>query len=72
MPTRKALGLVDQTVVDGVERQFEAVGDSEFIEDVVEMVFYGLLGDEKSFADFFCERGLGGEPDIFPKGKQKV
>jgi hypothetical protein len=38
-------------MVDGVEREFETVGNSEFVEDVVEVVD-GLLGDEKFLADF--------------------
>jgi hypothetical protein len=51
--------------MDGVERQFEAVGDAEFVEDVVEMVFYGLFGDEEFFADFLITEALGYELDDF-------
>ena len=56
-----SLGLVDEAVVDGVEGELEAVGDAEFVEDVVEMVFYGLLADEEFFADFFVAKALGDE-----------
>jgi hypothetical protein len=61
----KKLGLVNQTMVDGVEREFEAVGDAEFVEDVVEMVFYGLFGDEKFFANFLVAETLGDELNDF-------
>jgi hypothetical protein len=61
----KESGLIDETVVDGVERQFEAVGDAEFVEDVVQMVFNGLLGDEQLFADFLVAEALGYELDDF-------
>ena len=37
------LRLVDQAVVDGVEGQLEAVGDAEFVEDVMQMVLDSLL-----------------------------
>jgi len=59
------LRLVDQPVVNGVQRQFEAVGDTEFVEDVVEMVFDGLLGDEKFFADFLVAEALRDELNNF-------
>src|ERR1700722_19959077 len=48
-------------MVDGVEREFEAVGNAEFIEDVVQMVFYGLLADEELFADFLVAEALSDE-----------
>jgi hypothetical protein len=47
--------------MDGVEREFEAVGNAEFIEDVVQMVFYGLLADEELFADFLVAETLSDE-----------
>jgi hypothetical protein len=59
------LRLVDQTVVDGVERQFEAIGDAELVEDIVEMVFNGLLADEELFADFLVAETLSDELDDF-------
>src|SRR6266481_7426764 len=58
---REKLRLVDQSVVDGVQREFEAVGDAELVENVVEMILDGLLGDEKFFADFFVAESLGDE-----------
>jgi hypothetical protein len=63
--TRDALRLVDQSVMYRIQRKFEAVGDTEFVEDVVEMVLDGLLGDEKFFADFFVAETLGDELDDF-------
>src|SRR5215468_531026 len=56
-------GLVDQAVVDGVEREFEAVRDTELVEDVVEVIFYGLLGDEELLADFLVPEALGDKLD---------
>jgi hypothetical protein len=39
-------------VVDRIQGQFKAAEDAELVEDVVEMVLDGLLGDEKFFANF--------------------
>jgi hypothetical protein len=52
-------------MVDRIEREFEAVGDAEFVEDVVQVVLDSLLGDEKFFADFFVAEALGDELDDF-------
>jgi hypothetical protein len=45
-------------VVDRIQGQFKAAEDAELVEDVVEMVLDGLLGDEKFFANFLvaCSR----------------
>ena len=59
------LRLINQSVVNRVQREFEAVGDAELVEDVVQVVFDGLLGDEKFFADFFVAEALGDELDDF-------
>ena len=56
-----ALSSQVEIVVDRVQGQFQAVRDAEFVEDVVEMVFYGLLADEEFFADFFVAKALGDE-----------
>src|SRR6267142_2573083 len=58
---REKLRLVDQSMVDGVQREFEAVGDAELVENIVEMVLDGLFGDEKFFADFLVAESLGDE-----------
>ena len=47
--------------MDGVEREFEAIGNAELIEDVVQMVFHRLLADEELFADFLIAETLGDE-----------
>jgi hypothetical protein len=52
------LRLVYESVVDSVQREFEAVGDAELVEDVVEMILDGLLGDEEFFADFLVAESL--------------
>ena len=59
------LGLVYESVVNGVQGQFEAVGDAELVENVVQMIFYGLLGDEKLFADFLVAETLRDELNNF-------
>jgi hypothetical protein len=59
--TGKHLRLVDQTVVDGVQRQLEAVGHAELVKDIVQMVLDRLLGDEKLFADFLVAKALRDE-----------
>src|SRR5215469_974957 len=52
-------------MVNGVEREFEAVGHAEFVEDVVEMIFDGLFGDEKLFPDFLVAEALSDELNDF-------
>src|SRR5713226_8595789 len=61
----KKLRLVDQPVVNGVQREFEAVRDAELVENIVKMVLDGLLGNEKFFADFLVAETLGHELNNF-------
>jgi hypothetical protein len=56
---RRSSGLIDEAVMNGVERQFEAIRDAELIENIVQVIFYGLLRNEKFFADFFVAESLG-------------
>ena len=51
-------------MVDCIEREFEAVGDAEFVKNVVEMILHGLLADEESYADFLVSKALGDELTI--------
>ena len=44
--------------MDSVESEFEAVGNPEFIEDIVQVIFHGLFADEKLFADFAVAEAL--------------
>src|SRR5258708_28215925 len=44
-----------------IQRQLEAVGDAEFVEDVVQMVLDGLFGDKELFADFLVAETLRSE-----------
>src|SRR5579884_3199364 len=53
------LRVVDQPMVDGVESEFEAVGDAELVKNVVKVVLHGLLGDEQFFADLLVAEALG-------------
>src|SRR5882724_8537577 len=55
------LRLVDQSMVDRIQCEFEAVGDAELVENIMEMVLDGLLGDEKFFADFLVAESLRDE-----------
>jgi hypothetical protein len=57
----KKLGLVDQTVMDSVEGEFEAVGDTEFIENIMQVVLHRLFADKKLFPDFAVAESLGYE-----------
>jgi hypothetical protein len=59
------LGLVDEAVVDGVESEFEAIGNAKLVEDIVQVIFYGLLADEKLFADFLVAEALSDELNDF-------
>ncbi len=47
--------------MDGVEREFKAIGNAKLIEDVVQVVFDGLLADEKLLADFLVAETLSDE-----------
>lgn len=40
------LRLVYEPVMYRVQRQFEAVGNPELVKNIVQMIFYRLLGDE--------------------------
>jgi len=57
--------LVDQAVVNRVQRQFEAVGDTELVKDIVQVIFDGLFGDKKLFANFLVAETLGDELNDF-------
>src|SRR5579871_2769300 len=62
---KKILGLFDQAVMDRVKRKFEAIGNTELIENIVEVVFHRLFADEKFFADFAVAEALGHKLDDF-------
>jgi hypothetical protein len=47
--------------MDCIERQFEAIGDAEFIENVVHVILYSLFADEQLFADFLVVKTLADE-----------
>src|SRR5271165_2721759 len=56
--TQVRLRLVDQAMMDRVEGQLQAVGNSQLVEDVVQVVLYGLLRDEELLADFLIAKTL--------------
>lgn len=57
----KDLRLIDEAVMDGVEREFEAVGNSELVEDIVQVILYGLFADKKLFTYFTISKTLRDE-----------
>ena len=57
--------LIDEPVVNGIQRQLEAVGHAELVKNVVQMVLDGLFGDEELFAYFFVAKALRDELDNF-------
>jgi len=63
--TGMRLGVVDEAVMNGVKGEFEAVGDAELVENIVEMIFDGLFGDEQLFADFLVAETLRDELNDF-------
>src|SRR5260370_40840382 len=58
---RRSGGLMDEAMVDGVEREFEAVGNAELVENVVQVILDRLLADKKLFADFLVAETLRDE-----------
>src|SRR5947209_13671185 len=60
------LGCQVQPFMDGVQRQFQAIGDAQFVEDVVEVVLDGLLADEHLLRHFFILVSLGHQLHDFP------
>src|SRR5467141_1044685 len=60
---RIMLPLLNQSVVDGVEGQFEPVRNPELVENVMEVVFDGLSADEELFPDFLVPVALSDQLD---------
>ena len=60
-PGALKLGMVNQAVMDRVQSQFQAVGHTELVEDVVEMVLHRLFGNEELFANLLVAETLGHE-----------
>src|SRR5579863_788067 len=61
----KRLRLIYEAVMDGVEGQFETVGNSEFIENIVQVIFHRLFADEELLADFAIAEALCDELNDF-------
>src|ERR1700687_5270992 len=61
----KHLRLIDQPVMNCIKCEFEAVGDAELVEDVMQMVLDGLFGDEEFFANFLVAETLRDELNDF-------
>jgi hypothetical protein len=45
--------VLDQAVVNGIKSKFQAVGDSQLVEDIVQMIFERLVANEEFFRDLF-------------------
>src|ERR1017187_9462283 len=61
----RRLRLVDQAVVYGVEGKFETVGNSQFMEDIVQVVLHRLFADELLFANLAVSETLRHELNNF-------
>src|SRR5579875_4003303 len=48
---RRKLFLTNKVMIDGKQRQFQAVGDAELVENVSEVMFDGLLCNLKLLSD---------------------
>src|SRR2546425_326207 len=59
------LPLPNQSVVDGVEGQFEPVRNPELVENVMEVGLDGLFADEELSPDFLVPVALGDQLDDF-------
>ena len=51
--------------MNGVKRQFQTVGNAEFVENVVQMVFHRLLADEHPLGHFLVLETLRDQHDDF-------
>ena len=59
------LRLVDQTMVDCVQGEFEAIGNTKLIKNVMQVILDGLLADKEFFADFLVTVPLRDKLDNF-------
>jgi len=66
--------VIDQAMMDRVQREFEAVGNTELVEDIVQVILDGLLGDEEFFANFLVAKALCDELDdfLFPVAQERL
>ena len=49
----KNLFRIDEPMVDRVQNEFQSIGDSQFVEYVRQVVFYGVLADAKFLRQIF-------------------
>ena len=61
----RGLRLVDQAMVNCVQGKFEAIGNSELIKNVMQMILDRLLADKEFFADFLVAVALSDKLDNF-------
>jgi hypothetical protein len=52
------LGLVNQPVVNRVQRQLQPVRNAQLVENIVQVILHGLLGDKQLFANFLVPEPL--------------
>src|SRR5947207_14327849 len=60
----RELRLVYKPVVYRVQRQLKAVGDAKLIKNIVQMIFYGCLGNENFFPVFLNGKAFCNELHI--------
>jgi len=62
---RGCSGLVQNAVVDGEERQFQPVGDTDFVIHVAQIILDDLLGRSQLRRDFFVLVALNDQRNDF-------
>src|SRR6266567_3288671 len=55
---RVRLRMINEPVMNRVQRKLEPVGNSQLVKNIVQMVLDRLLGDEKFFANFLVSKTL--------------
>jgi len=72
--TREPLGLARISVVDGVENEFDASGDTEFLEDPKKIFLDRVLAEVKFTRDLAIAKAFGDESNdlFFPRSEQRL
>jgi hypothetical protein len=55
--------------VDGVKREFQAIGDAQLIENIVQVILHRLLADEHLFSNLFVPEALRHQTDYLSLAK---
>jgi hypothetical protein len=73
-PRQLELRLINEPVMDGVERQLQAVGDAQFVEDIVQVILHSLFRNEKFLAYLLVAESLRHQLDdlFFAVAQQRL